>query len=488
MKSELFALTLIVGAELLVTPASAQTFHEMKSFVPLVLNPVTGLDTNSDGAYPQADLISSGDTLYGVASAGGVEGGGTVFKINTDGSSFAVLTNFTATKLNPDTGRGTNRDGAMPLGRLLLSDATLYGTASAGGASGYGTIFKINTNGSGFSVIRHFSGGVSDGSMPYAGVIMPGDKLIGTTESGGSVNGGTIFEVATNGSMFSILHHFNFYATNGNLPRAELLRQGATVYGTTFAGGTFGWGTVFKMNTNGGGFTLLKSFTSADSGTNSDGATPEARLILSDGVLYGTTYQGGSFSNGTVFKLATDSSGFGVLKTFSAVRSDGFGLKTNSDGANSFARLVFFGGAVYGMTAYGGEGGAGTIFKVNTNGGGFSVLKAFSEIGGGGGVPAAGLLLVGNTFYGTTESGGQGNSGTLFSLPIPGPQLAISRSGTKALLTWSTNDIGYTLESRPALGPPAVWNTVSPPPVVVDGLNVVTNSTSGPAQFYRLNQ
>jgi uncharacterized repeat protein (TIGR03803 family) len=189
-----------------------------------------------------------------------------------------------------------------------------------------------------------------------------------------------------------------------------------------------------------------------------------------------------------VFKVATDGSGFGVLKTFSVFGSLSFGQNTNSDGANSLGRLVFFGGAVYGTALYGGASGAGTIFKVNTNGSNFTVLRTFAEINGFGGVPAAGLLLVGNTFYGTTEFGGEGNSGTIFSLPIPGPQLAIARSGTSAVLTWSTNDIGYTLESTPALGPPAVWNTVSSPPIIVNSLNTVSNPISGSAKFYRLTQ
>jgi uncharacterized repeat protein (TIGR03803 family) len=470
-----------------VMPALAQTFNQVKSFAPTALDPSTGWYTNRDGAYPQADLISSGDTLYGVASAGGAGGAGTIFKINTNGSGFAVLTNFTATKLNPGTGQLTNRDGATPLGRLLLSDAKLYGTASAGGAFGFGTVFKINTNGSGFAVIRHFSGSTGDGASPYGGVIMPGDTLIGTTEAGGNVGEGTVFEVGTNGGGFSILHHFNSIATNGVFPRAELLRQGSAMYGTTYAGGSSGWGTVFKMNTNGGGFTLLKSFTSADSGTNSDGASPEARLILSAGMLYGTTYRGGS-SNGTVFKVATNSTGFAVLKTFSPFGPPSFGQNTNADGANSVGRLVFFGGAVYGTESFGGASGAGTIFKVNTNGGNFTVLRTFAEINGFGGVPAAGLLLVGNTFYGTTRFGGEGNGGTIFSLPIPGPQLAIARLKTNAVLTWSTNDIGYTLESTPALDSSSIWSTVSPPPVIVNGENTVTNPISGKMKFYRLSQ
>jgi uncharacterized repeat protein (TIGR03803 family) len=477
---------LAAAAGLMACPAFTLAFDQLKSFTPLMLNPVTGFNTNADGAYPVADLISSGDTLYGVTSAGGPGGSGTIFKWSLDGTGFAVLTNFSALKLNPNSGQYTNSDGARPQGRLFLSGATLFGTASAGGQYGYGTVFKLTTNGGGFTVIRHFAGGFGDGATPSVGVVMPGDTIIGATEAGGGVDQGTIFELATNGSSFSILHHFTLSTTNGARPKGELLRQGTTVYGTTYGGGSAGWGTVFKMNTNGTAFTLLKSFSSAPFGTNSDGADPAARLILSGGVLYGTTYYGGA-SNGTVFKIATDGTGFAVLKSFSPSSSDGFGLNTNSDGVNPDARLVLSGGALFGTTLYGGNG-AGTIFKVNTNGSGFSVVRAFAEINGFGGVPAAGLLLVGTTFYGTTEFGGEGNSGTIFRLPVPGPQLAIAQAGANVVLTWSTNDIGFNLESTLALGPSAVWNAVAPLPIVVNGLYTVINPASATSRFYRLSQ
>ena len=117
----------------------------------------------------------------------------------------------------------------------------------------------------------------------------------------------------------------------------------------------------------------------------------------------------------------------------------------------------------------------------------FSVLHQFN--GEDGFLLLAGVIADGQgNLYGTTEFGGGGNSGTVFSLPIPGPQLAIARSGTSVVLTWSTNDLGYTLESAPALGPPAVWSTASPPPVVVNSVNTVTNPISGTAKFYRLAQ
>ena len=103
--------------------------------------------------------------------------------------------------------------------------------------------------------------------------------------------------------------------------------------------------------------------------------------------------------------------------------------------------------------------------------------------------PVAGLILSGNTLYGTASQGGSSGRGTVFSLSLPPPpQLTIIGSGDNVILTWPTNAAGFTLPSMTNLVSPAVWTTVSPGPVVADGQNVVTNPISGTQQFYRLSQ
>ena len=380
--------------------ASAQTFNQFVSFDLGATDASTGWYTNSDGAYSYSELISGDDFLFGTTSSGGAGGSGTVFKVNTNGTGFVVLKSFAPLKLNTSTGRYTNSDGAVPHGKLFLSENTLYGTATEGGDFGMGAIFKLDTDGGSFTVIKHFVGGSTDGSDPEACLQLPDNILYGTTQGGGSVGEGILFKIDTNGGGFSIVHNFNSSPTNGVFPRAELVRQGSTFYGTTYAGGASGWGTVFKMNTNGTGYTVVKSFSDATPGTNSDGASPEARLVLSGGVLYGTTLRGGAFSNGTIFKVNTDSTELRcVLKTFAAGGQDGFGSYTNADGANPSGRLVLSIDTLYGTTQYGGAGGAGTIFKINTNGNGFVVVRSFEEVNGFGGVLMAGLLLVDDTFF-----------------------------------------------------------------------------------------
>jgi uncharacterized repeat protein (TIGR03803 family) len=327
--------------------------------------------TNSDGANPGAGLILSGNTLYGTAYGGGSWGNGTIFKVNTNGTGFTNLYSFTALDIATDT---TNSDGAWPYDGLILSGNTLYGTAYGGGSSGNGTVFAVNTNGTGFTNLHSFtalaSNTNSDGVGPYAGLILSGNTLYGTASAGGSSGNGTVFAVNTNGTGFTNLYSFTALdiatdTTNsdGVGPYAGLILSGNTLYGTASAGGSSGNGTVFAVNTNGTGFTNLHSFTALDIATdttNSDGANPCAGLILSGNTLYGTADRGGSSGNGTVFKVNTDGTGFTNLHSFTALASN-----TNSDGANPYAGLILSGNTLYGTAQYGGSSGEGTVFALS---------------------------------------------------------------------------------------------------------------------------
>src|SRR5665213_3179789 len=249
-------------------------------------------------------------------------------------------------------------------------------------------------------------------------------------------------------------------------------------------------------------FTTLYSFTATSGGysTNSDGAYPRAGLILSGNTLYGTAEGGGSSGNGTVFAVSTNGTGFTNLYSFTAL-SDGY-YGTNSDGTIPEAGLILSGNTLYGTATGGGSGGNGTVFAVNTNGTGFTNLHSFMAMStnssgrytnSDGATPDAGLILSGNTLYGTAFRGGSSGNGTIFSLSLgsvsaPAPTLTIFPSGTNVVLTWPTNAAGFTLQSTTNLVSPAVWSTVSPGPVVVNGQYAVTNSTSGTNKFYQLSQ
>ncbi len=366
-----------------------------------------------DGADPTAALIAdTAGNLYGTTSAGG-DGFGVVFKINSTGRE-TVLHAFT----------GKNGDGADPHGALVLDSlGNLYGTTSSGGSAGFGTVFKIDASGV-ETVLYSFTG--SDGANPYAGLVMDSTgKLYGTTENGGTFGLGTVFEINTGGSQ-SVVHNFAGGATDGADPRASLiLDPDGNLYGTTFAGGSANYGTVFEVdsaNTE----TILHSF------LGSDGANPFGGLTRDqNGTLYGTAEAGGSLADGpytccqsiaavprslpdgphgccrgVVFSL--DGNGEKVLYAFTG----------GNDGGTPVGNLALSNGVLYGSTLTGGPGLDGTAFSVTIATGIEKVLHGFGGKADGAN-PYGGLLLSpSGVLYGTAEMGGRFKQGTVFQYKI----------------------------------------------------------------------
>jgi uncharacterized repeat protein (TIGR03803 family) len=452
----LFLLPLISGLSLIPSsPVTAQIFTNLHSF------------SGSDGNNPWAGLILSGNTLYGTAKNGGSFGGGTAFAVNTDGADFTNLHNF------------ADSDGTSPRAGLIVSGNTLYGVALNGGGFGWGALFAVNTDGTGFTNLHSFTvpfeGTNSDGVFPTGGLVLSGNTLYGTAQQAGSRNRGTIFKINTDGTDFTILYNFSG-DNDGVAPYAGLILSGNILYGTTRTGGSFGGGTVFAASIDGTFFTNVYSFTQGN-----DGANPVSGVILSGDTLYGTAY-GGSSGNGTVFAVNTNGTGFTLLHTFTALFG---GSLTNSDGAAPNAGLILSGNTLYGTLLGGGSAGYGTLYALNTDGTDFTTLYNFTS-GSDGANPAGGLILSGNTLYGTTLNGGSSGNGAVFSFSLPLPQLALTLSGTNVILSWPLNAAGFTLQSTTNLVSSAAWTTVSPLPSIVNGQNTVTNSISGLQNFYRL--
>ena len=148
-----------------------------------------------------------------------------------------------------------------------------------------------------FTVLKHFAG--SDGANPLARLTLSGGTLYGTTYQGGNSSGGTVFKVNTDSTGYTVLKKFAY--SEGVDPRAGLTVSGSTLYGAAYSGGSSGSGSVFKINLDGTGFTVLKNFAASP-----DGIYPAGELTLSGSTLYGTTYSGGNSGYGTVFKVNTD--------------------------------------------------------------------------------------------------------------------------------------------------------------------------------------
>jgi uncharacterized repeat protein (TIGR03803 family) len=412
----------------------------------------------TDGADPVAGLVLSSNTLYGTTSKGGTNGDGTVFAINTDGTGFTNLYEFSGI------------DGKNPYGPLVLSDNVLYGTTSGGGSTnGDGTVFAVNTDGTGFTNLFIFpfttNGDTPDGYGPVAGLVLSGNTLYGTAVYGVPPDG-TVFAVNTDGTGFTILHSGD---TNGYHPQAGLVLSGSTLYGAMWLGGAYGGGTVFAVNTDETGYTNLYNFglpfrSLATGGyTNAYGGEPTATLLLSGNTLFGTTSEGGTNGWGTVFKINTDGTGFTNLYMF------GSGITGGSpDGA-----LVLSGNTLYGTTD---RNGAGTVYALNTDGTGFTNLV---PVNGNllGYYSAGGLVLSGHTLYGTQTAGGSFN-GSVFTVTLPPPSMNIQLINGAAALSWNDPTSTYSLQAAPNVS--GVYTNLT------GATSPYTNVMNGSQVFFRL--
>lgn len=337
--------------------------------------------------------------------------------------------------------------GYHPRGTLILNDGILYGTARAGGNDGRGVIFKIATNGAGYTALKHCN--LADGSEPYGGLVLQSNVLYGTTYYGGTPGGGgVVFRVNTDGSDYTVLKRLN-PPTDGSRPIASLVISDGVLYGTTVLGGLSDKGTVFKVATDGSDFTVLHHF---------DGITgdnPEGALVLSGDTLYGTTRDGGAYGFfGTVFKVNTNGSGFAVLKSFDSVNDDAFPV----------AGLVLAGGRLFGTTLK-------MVFKINLDGSGFAVLKPFGDDGN----TPTDSVLKDNVLYTSLRNGGDTGYGVVWKCDLRTP-LGIQRLVNQAILSWT--NAAFDLQSAPVSDGPYtnVPSATSP----------FTNQITGTEQFFRL--
>jgi uncharacterized repeat protein (TIGR03803 family) len=431
--------------------------------------PVSG--TNTDGANPAGGLVLSGGVLYGPTVNGGIQGVGTAFYLMPDGTGFNEIRSF-----------GNSPDAANPQGDLAFSVNRFFGASFGGGTNGVGTIFFGQTNGS-VSIIRSFSTVNADtatnsgGASPNTLLVSASATIYGIATAGGAAANGTVFSLSTNGAAFSVLHDFSVLdsvtGTNvdGALPRGALVVSGETLYGTTSFGGNGGSGVVFSVRTNGSNFTILHNFTPMDwvSATNSDGAIPFGGLLLSNDTLYGTTTAGGFGGCGTIFSMQTNGLYFNVLHHFSPIDSV---TGTNADGAAPCATLTLSGNVLYGTASAGGTGASGTIYSVKTDGTQFKTLYSFEMLNptngtnSDGAFPVAGLLVVANSLYGTTFSGGPGSAGTVFALPIATSpatirNLVLNGDHTVTLFFIGTPDSTNIIQATTGLESPTVWHNIS---------------------------
>jgi uncharacterized repeat protein (TIGR03803 family) len=375
----------------------------------------------TDGQYPAAGLLDANGTFYGTTAGGGVYGDGTVFALDPDTDAETVLYFFCI--------KGEFcLDGSFPGSNLISVKGNLYGTTEAGGncqgGSGGGTVFSLDPA-TGKEKVHYSFCGTSGGFLPIAGLLDVEGTFYGTTDVGGAHDFGTAFAFNRKTRTETVLYSFCSLqkapeqCLDGQNPAPALINVNGTLYGTTVAGGAdytgcdnAGCGTVYSLDPNTGAETILHSFTGSP-----DGRSPEAGLIEVNGILYGTTFWGGgtgcTIGNGcgTVFSLDLSTGTETVLYTFCS--------QTNcADGAEPAASLIAVNGTLYGTTQTGGAGKDGTVFSIDPTTGAETVLYSFcSQLNCADGAnPGASLIAMNGKLYGTTAAGGAYRYGTVFEL------------------------------------------------------------------------
>ncbi len=373
-----------------------------------------------DGGTPLAGLIqSSNGVLYGTTLNGGSNNGyGTVFKITTNG----VFTPVYTFSNSPSDG------GTLWSGLLQGTNGNFYGTASLGGSNGSGSVFRLTSTGAftelyGFTRIHGLLLTNAEGGNPVAPLEQgTNGNFYGAGPEGGTNGDGAIFEITAAGAL-TRLFSFSSNAPAGRNPGALLQSSNGLIYGTTTNGGSNGYGTIFKL-TSTGVLTPLYSFTNGV-----DGAYPGPALRQGvNGILYGTASGGGTNGSGTIFQITTNGV-FTPLYSFAPSGQAGLGLATNADGLAPGSLAGGANGIFYGFAQFGGLNGTGTLFQFSAPGG-LTVLYTFlvGNLGTGGvtnslGAEPSGILLDSNgTLYGTARTGGSNGFGTVFEMGLP-PQI-----------------------------------------------------------------
>ena len=381
-----------IGAPTSRSAASAKASLTRGSATYAVLYSFEGGERGRNGAHPNTALIKVDGTLYGTTSGTnrGLDRYGTIFTITPSGAA-TLFFRF----------RGGPKEGAAPNG-LTDVGGILFGTTARGGSNGFGTVYSITRTGD-LTTLHNFTGGAGDGSDPQ-GLVNVNGTLYGTTSGGGTNGDGTVFSLTSSGTE-TILYNFAGGTTDGAKPEAPLIDVQGTLYGTTANGGKNSNGTVFAI-TPSGTETVVYSF----KGGRKDGAGPLAALVDVHGILYGTTWSGGSphcgGGCGTVFAI-TPYGNETVLYIFRA---------GTPDGAYPDAGVVNVHGTLYGTTFYGGADSFGTLFAIAPSGK-ESILHSFAGPTADGQYPEAALLNANGTLYGTSSQGGTFyNGGTVFAL------------------------------------------------------------------------
>ncbi len=294
----------------------------------------------------------------------------------------APITTFPATKQQVVSGVNygnpvpVNSIGAGPVGTLLFLGNNLYGMTESGGSYGLGTVFSVTTSGT-LNWNRDFTGAVHDGASPWtSGLVSDGTWLYGTTSAGGKYGFGVVFALSLDGQTLNVLHSFASGPSDGQQPECSLVLSGGWLYGTTSTGGQYGlfeYGTVFGVSTLGdtsGWWEKNLIGLQAPNGTYI-GSRPGPNFVLSGNVLYGNTTVGDGTSTGSSEGLGNGtvfaiSTGGNLMSAYPIPTSVGSGAAIWQSTVDSLGHTILYGTGVK------------TVFSFNASSGNFTPLHTFS--------------------------------------------------------------------------------------------------------------
>jgi uncharacterized repeat protein (TIGR03803 family) len=392
----------VIAAALILGTVAAQAVNQQ-----VIYNLPGG---SSGGANAHSNLVvTSSGLIYGTAASGGFKNNGTVFELRPKaGGGWNVRTIHFF--------KGGS-DGYNPVGNIVFdASGNLYGATSSDGG---GTVYQLAPNGNGSWTLRTIYSFQSypNANTPYAGLTIDASgNLYGTTNSGGANGVGAIYKLSPNGDgtwSESVLYSFGSFSGDGQYTWAEPVFDAAgNIYGTTVLGGAYGSGTVYRLSPNSDGTwteTILYSFT----GQADQGVPKDAVWLDSSGNIFGTASADGTSGAGTVFELSSNSNGSWTEKTLHTFGAVG-------DGYRPFSNLTpDAAGNLYGTTYVGGAYGAGCVYRLHPGADGRwseNVVYSFTGLSDGN-APATGVTLGGKgVFYGGTELGGSAAMGVIYAL------------------------------------------------------------------------
>ncbi len=348
----------------------------------------------TNGSFPYATLmITSTGRVFGTTSQGGTSDNGTLYEYNPSTNVLTKRRDF------------STADGRFPLAAVVeANNGRLYGTAGSGGVNGRGTLFEFNLSTNTFTKKIDFN--TTNGEVPYPGLIKAANgNLYGMTNGGGASSVGVIFEYdVTANTLTKKLDFFIDPVTgkspNGRVPTSNfVVASNGLLYGTTSQGGLAGGGVIFEYSTSSNTYTKKIDFTAAPNGINSYGGLVRA----SNGRFYGMTQIGGANDEGALFEFNPNGN----------VYTKRFDFSSTSGNYPTGSLAAAPNGKLYGMAIDGGSLGHGTLFEFDPATNTFTKKVDFDNTNGR--EPQGSLFLASNNkFYGMTTSGGTSGDGVLF--------------------------------------------------------------------------